>query len=88
MNWQSETKYRTFVNFTSDKNFTAVVFLNTQFDEIDGPFAVNGLGQIQSYHEYSDTDCNNPVNENDNELESKEGPSRISEHGVEGRTAF
>lgn len=39
-------------------------FHNTQFDEIDGPFDVNGLGQIQSYHQYSDTDCNNPVNEN------------------------
>ena len=39
-------------------------FHNTQFDEIDGPFAVNGLGQTQSYHQYSDTDCNNPTNEN------------------------
>ena len=39
-------------------------FHDTQFDEIDGPYAVNGLGQIQSYHEQSDTDCNNPVNEN------------------------
>ena len=39
-------------------------FHNTQFDEIDGPYAVNGLGQIQSYHDYSNTNCNNPVNEN------------------------
>ena len=39
-------------------------FHNTQFDEIDGPFAVNGLGQTQSYHDYSNTNCNNPVNEN------------------------
>lgn len=39
-------------------------FHNTQFDEIDGPFEVNGLGQIQPYHQQSDTDCNNPVNEN------------------------
>ena len=39
-------------------------FHDTQFDEIDGPYAVNGLGQIQSYHDYSNTNCNNPVNEN------------------------
>ena len=39
-------------------------FHNTQFDEIDGPFAVNGLGQTQSYHQYSNTNSNNPVNEN------------------------
>ena len=39
-------------------------FHNTQFDEIDGPYAVNGLGQIQSYHQQSNTNCNNPVNEN------------------------
>ena len=39
-------------------------FHDTQFDEIDGPYAVNGLGQIQSYHQYSETNCNNPVNEN------------------------
>ena len=39
-------------------------FHDTQFDEIDGPYAVNGLGQIQSYHQQSNTNCNNPVNEN------------------------
>jgi len=39
-------------------------FHNTQFDEIDGPLAVNGLGQTESYHQYSNTNCNNPVNEN------------------------
>ena len=39
-------------------------FHNTQFDEIDGPFDVNGLGQIQNYHQYSNTNSNNPVNEN------------------------
>ena len=39
-------------------------FHNTQFDEIDGPLAVNGLGQTQSYHQYSNTNSNNPVNEN------------------------
>ena len=39
-------------------------FHNTQFDEIDGPLAVNGLGQIQSYHQQSNTNSNNPVNEN------------------------
>ncbi len=39
-------------------------FHNTQFDEIDGPLAVNGLGQIQTYHQYSNTNSNNPVNEN------------------------
>ena len=39
-------------------------FHNTQFDEIDGPFDVNGLGQIQPYHQYSNTNSNNPVNEN------------------------
>jgi hypothetical protein len=39
-------------------------FHDTQFDEMDGPYAVNGLGQIQSYHQQSNTNCNNPVNEN------------------------
>jgi hypothetical protein len=39
-------------------------FHNTQFDEIDGPLAVNGLGQTESYHQYSNTNCNNPVNQN------------------------
>ena len=39
-------------------------FHNTQFDEIDGPFMVNGLGQIEPYHQYSNTNSNNPVNQN------------------------